>query len=186
MADVRISVEDTGARLSLGRRVSSIQRKEVRHAVGVKTLSNIDEIFEQEGYPPRSWRLLNASTLIEQFTRRGKSSTTKRGRQRKPFLRFAAGKKILTDTARLRRSIQYRLAGSNRVEVGTSVIYARIHQEGGTIVPRRAKALRIPLGDGRVIFRKFVRIPARPFLLFRPQDQASLVEAAEAALEAFR
>lgn len=180
--DVRIKVDDDGVRLSLSRRLRAFERDNVRRAVGEKTLSNVGEIFEQEGHPPGSWRLLNASTLAEQFSRRGQSTTTKRGKQRVAFLRFAGGKKILTDTARLRRSIEYRLAGADRVDVGTNVVYGRIHQQGGVITAKRAKALRIPLGDGRVIFRKSVKIPARPFLLFRPQDAASLAEAAAAAL----
>lgn len=44
------------------------------------------------------------------------------------------------------------------------VAYARIHELGGTIVPRNAKALVIPQPDGSVRFVKSVTIPARPYL----------------------
>lgn len=42
----------------------------------------------------------------------------------------AEGGKTLTDTARLRKSIDY-AATSSKVMVGSNVVYARIHQMGG-------------------------------------------------------
>lgn len=50
------------------------------------------------------------------------------------------------------------------------IIYARIQEEGGTIVPKNAKALAIPQSDGGVAFVKSVTIPARPYL--RPAADA--------------
>ncbi|WP_034157923.1 hypothetical protein [Sphingomonas sp. ERG5] len=44
------------------------------------------------------------------------------------------------------------------------VKYALIHEVGGTIVPKNAKALAIPQPDGSVRFAKSVTIPARPYL----------------------
>ncbi|MFZ5747899.1 MAG: phage morphogenesis protein [Pseudomonadota bacterium] len=44
------------------------------------------------------------------------------------------------------------------------VNYARIHELGGTITPKTAKALAIPLPDGGVAFAASVTIPARPYL----------------------
>lgn len=41
--------------------------------------------------------------------------------------------KILTESQRLRRSIVYQVTGDGAVEVGTNVVYAAIHQFGGTI-----------------------------------------------------
>ena len=46
---------------------------------------------------------------------------------------------------------------------GSRKIYARIHQLGGVIRPRRARALRFMLGDA-VVFARRVTIPARPYL----------------------
>lgn len=44
------------------------------------------------------------------------------------------------------------------------VVYARIHELGGTIVPRNGKALRFPLPDGSFATVASVTIPARPYL----------------------
>tara|TARA_B100000678_G_scaffold280614_1_gene277494 strand:- start:2326 stop:2769 length:444 start_codon:yes stop_codon:yes gene_type:complete len=44
------------------------------------------------------------------------------------------------------------------------VKYALIHELGGTITAKTAKALAIPLPDGGVAFAKSVTIPARPYL----------------------
>ena len=42
-------------------------------------------------------------------------------------------------------------------------MYARIHQLGGTVLPRRRRALRFEAG-GAPIFARRVVIPARPYL----------------------
>lgn len=47
--------------------------------------------------------------------------------------------------------------------VGTKVIYAAIHEYGGTIVPVNAKALHFKIGD-RDIFAQRVNMPERSFL----------------------
>jgi hypothetical protein len=44
------------------------------------------------------------------------------------------------------------------------VVYALIHEVGGTIVPKNAKALAIPMPDGSIRFAASVTIPARPYL----------------------
>lgn len=44
------------------------------------------------------------------------------------------------------------------------VKYALIHELGGTIVPKTAKALAIPQPDGSVRFAQSVTIPPRPYL----------------------
>ena len=44
------------------------------------------------------------------------------------------------------------------------VVYALIHELGGTITPKTAKALKIPMPDGTFRFVKSVTIPARPYL----------------------
>lgn len=119
--------------------------------VGEHMLRSVDKNFDAEGRPTK-WEPLNSQYAA----------------QRKPG-------KIMTLSARLRRSITYQAAGTG-VVVGTNVIYARILQEGGrtrphTITARRAKALKIP-GIG---FRKSVRhpgsnVPARPYLMTQDED----------------
>lgn len=44
------------------------------------------------------------------------------------------------------------------------VKYALIHELGGVVTAKTAKALAIPLPDGGVAFAKSVTIPARPYL----------------------
>lgn len=51
------------------------------------------------------------------------------------------------------------------------VVYALIHELGGTIRPVKAKALAIPQPDGSVRFVKQVTIPPRPYL--RPAADAN-------------
>ena len=61
---------------------------------------------------------------------------------------------------------------------GSNLVYARIHQLGGTIRPRRAKALHFRLGDTPV-FAQQVTIPARPYLGWgdaEEQDAAAVIE----------
>jgi phage gpG-like protein len=50
------------------------------------------------------------------------------------------------------------------VETGPSVEYARIHEFGGVIVPKKAKALSWIGEGGKRIFARAVHIPARPYL----------------------
>lgn len=69
----------------------------------------------------------------------------------------------LTDTARLRKSITSRATPSS-VAVGTNVIYAAIHQFGGTISARSARGLHFVLPGGQHVNVQKVNIPARPFL----------------------
>lgn len=72
------------------------------------------------------------------------------------------GGQTLSKTGALATSIKVR-ATSQGVAVGTNLVYARIHQKGGTlkartIVAKNAKALKMVIG-GKVIYRKKARIP---------------------------
>ena len=83
------------------------------------------------------------------------------------------GGKTLVDTGRLRGSITHN-ATARMVEVGTNVIYAAIHQFGGDIVPKTAKALRFKVG-GKWAMTKKVTIPARPFLGIDEDDEKEII-----------
>ena len=50
------------------------------------------------------------------------------------------------------------------ISVGTNMVYARIHEIGGTIVPVNAKMLSWEGEGGERIFAGAVHIPARPYL----------------------
>lgn len=68
---------------------------------------------------------------------------------------------ILWDSGMLKDTLTFDLEGDEAVAIGSMMVYARIHQEGGTIRPKKGKkALSLP---GRR-FRKSVNLPARPYL----------------------
>jgi phage virion morphogenesis protein len=78
------------------------------------------------------------------------------------------GGKTLIDTGALLNSIASAFTATEAV-AGTNVIYAAIHQFGGTIRPRTRRALRTPFGP-----RGSVRMPARPFLGFGAAEQEDI------------
>jgi phage virion morphogenesis protein len=90
---------------------------------------------------------------------------------------YAATKRnsrILTESGRLRDSINAQ-AGNDQVSVGTNVIYAAIHQFGGTIVPKNASHLFFRIGD-RLVKTDSVTLPARPYLGISADDETAIAE----------
>lgn len=77
----------------------------------------------------------------------------------------------LTLSGHLRKSIRWQLLDSQSVLVGTNVKYAAIHQFGGTIRPKKGKALAF---GGR--FVQSVTIPARPYLGISEHDNKEIQE----------
>jgi phage gpG-like protein len=86
----------------------------------------------------------------------------------------------LRDEGHLYASITHR-ASPTSVEVGSNAIYAAIHQFGGTIKAKDAKALRFRIGDVWVT-KESVTIPARPFLGIDDDDRQMIVETVADAL----
>ena len=79
------------------------------------------------------------------------------GKKWKPSVRaMETGDKTLSDTGRLQRSIDY-AATSDKVMVGTNVVYGRIHQLGGKT------------GKGHK-----VDMPARPYLGVSEEDMKEI------------
>ena len=120
-------------------------------------LSRPDDIMDRIG-----------SHLVASALRRFERERAPDGR---PWLKsaraVAEGNRTLTDTGRLRRSIAHVVGdGGHMVEVGSSVVYAAIHQLGG-----RA-------GSGRR-----ARIPARPYLGIDERDRDAIVRIVTRALE---
>jgi phage virion morphogenesis protein len=88
-------------------------------------------------------------------------STLKRGKG-------GIGRKILIQSGRLKSSITYNVnEAAKRVEIGSNVIYAGIQQRGGMT------------GRGHK-----TKIPARPYLVFRPEDPQRITSAMEAYIRA--
>lgn len=114
--------------------------------------------------------------LVQEQTRRRIESekTTPAGAAWKPNWQ---GSSILYASGALSRSIDY-LASDDSVMVGSGLVYARIHQEGGVIEPRTAAALAFTLGNQFVMAMR-VTMPARTFVGLSGENQADVVDAAE-------
>ncbi|MCM0757351.1 phage virion morphogenesis protein [Sporomusa sphaeroides DSM 2875] len=104
---------------------------------------------------------------------RFRKETSPDGQKWPKSLRAEADKgKTLTDTARLKNSITYR-AGPDGVELGTNLIYASVQQgnkgKETKIKAKSGKWLRFKYG-GSWALKKFVTIPARPFIGISEED----------------
>jgi phage virion morphogenesis protein len=125
---------------------------------------------------------LSASTKLRFETERGPD-----GKPWKPARRVQeSGGQTLTLSGDLRGSIRedwgpdFAAAGPERS--GGAAIYAKIHQWGGTIVPKVKKALSFA---GKLFAR--IVMPARPYLGFEPDDPEIIAEIVEDHLgRAFR
>lgn len=82
------------------------------------------------------------------------------------------GGQTLLDKGHLRDSITHE-AGASSVAIGSNLIYAGIHQLGGTITGKGGKRLRFPVPGGWATVAS-VTIPARPFLGVDDDDQAEI------------
>ena len=69
---------------------------------------------------------------------------------------------IQARTGKLSQSLTYRV-GKDYADVGTNLVYARIHEYGGTIYPKHGKYLVFTI-NGQKIFATKVKIPKRPYL----------------------
>jgi phage gpG-like protein len=112
--------------------------------------------------PLRAGELLNGlGRMIQEQTRR-RITGEKTSPAGASWKKNRAGTSILYRSGTLARSIDYAVRGES-VTVGSGIIYAAIHQFGGTITPKQAKRLVFRIGN-RTIFTKKVTIPARPYL----------------------
>ena len=103
-------------------------------------------------------------TLVSGTIKRFADEEDPQGQKWKKSRRAAEeGGQTLTETARLRKSIDY-AATPDKVMVGSNVTYARIHQFGGTIKPKKGKFLKFNGKDGNPVFVKEVNMPARPYI----------------------
>lgn len=93
-----------------------------------------------------------------------------------PWKPNRSGTPTLYREGNLSRSIEYEPAGST-VAVGSSLIYARIHQLGGEIRPVTARALHFKGRDGSDVFAGSVTIPARPYLGLSDENRQDILEA---------
>lgn len=96
-----------------------------------------------------------------------------------PWKPNRAGTSTLYREGELSRSIEFHPAGST-VAVGSGLIYARIHQMGGDILPKNGKALKFWWEKGGhvefAVVRK-VTMPARPYLGLSDENRQEIIEA---------
>lgn len=91
-------------------------------------------------------------------------------------------KQNLIDTGNLRASVSAEPEGTGVIGIGPrNVIYAAIHEFGGVIRAREAKALRFKTDDGAWHTVKSVTIPARPYARPALDEHVQEVEDAIAA-----
>lgn len=82
------------------------------------------------------------------------------------------GGRTLRDSGRLYQSLTHE-ATASMAAWGSNVVYAGIHQFGGTIRPKAAKALVFRIGN-QLIRTQQVNMPARPFLGIGNDDRAEI------------
>ncbi|RJQ25449.1 MAG: hypothetical protein C4589_11300 [Peptococcaceae bacterium] len=131
--------------------------------------------FEEEGRP--KWAPHSSLTRrVMDYSFMEKAAGAKRYQKAKRWKtkEVARGHKILQVSGDLRKSIMIDV-GKNEVRIGTSEIYARIHQFGGIIKPKRGRFLWIPVRFGRWIPIRQAKIPARPFLMIQKEDEEPII-----------
>lgn len=114
------------------------------------------------GEAPRAELFDGIGRLVQEQTRRRIESekTAPDGTAWKPN---RAGTSILYAEGHLARSVDY-VSNSTGVQVGSGLIYARIHQLGGEIEPKNFSALKFVVAGDLTIFAKLVKMPARQWL----------------------
>ncbi|ADZ72406.1 phage virion morphogenesis protein [Polymorphum gilvum] len=123
---------------------------------------------------PREELAEGIGRLVQEQTRRRieQEKTTPEGAAWKPN---RAGTSILYAEGHLSRSVDY-VASSAGVLVGSGLAYARIHQQGGTVKPKTARALRFMVGNAAV-FARTVTIPARTWLGLSAENRRDIEDA---------
>lgn len=163
-----------------------------------ETLAVLAAVAARAEHPRAMFEDIGAA-LVTSTQRRFEQGRAPDGNPWPPSLRaLATGGKTLIESARLMQSITFN-ASDTRVEVGTNVEYAAIHQRGGTIdQPARSAQVhfkthkrtgarlkgfrRVKAADEHrnvVIPAHQVHMPARPFLGIDDDDERAILVIAE-------
>lgn len=148
--------------------------KPVMRKLGVAMVGIVDRNFEAEGRPtkwkPRSpLSQANLAMGAQNNAKNTKRYQNAKSKGKASIMRReslkAMSNKILSRSGDLKKSITFD-AQNDRVLVGPggAIPYARIHQLGGIIRPKNAKALMVPCG-GRILRLKSVTVPKREYLV---------------------
>ncbi|CAN0654336.1 phage virion morphogenesis protein [Nitratireductor aquimarinus] len=143
------------------------------------TAHGLDEaILAIEGIAdaPRQELMEGIARLVQEQTRTRieEEKTAPDGAAWKPN---RAGTSTLYQSGDLSASIDYRATETSAL-VGSGLIYARIHQDGGVIKAKNAKALAFQIGN-RLVMTNSVTIPRRQYLGLSADNQRDIIEAAE-------
>lgn len=162
-----IELDDAAVRQALAAlQAKAANLRPVMNDLGLGLVTATQRRFERQHDPAgKAWTPLSAATILQRLGGKRKAYTRK-GALRKRMERKPAGLKILLARGHLRDSITHR-AGPDFVEVGTNLVYARIHQLGG----EAGRGLR-------------TIIPARPFLGIDADDGGAILATLRAYLAA--
>lgn len=154
---IRIDVQSQAAAAALAQlQARGANPTELLHRLGEALLASTQSRFRSQTAPDgAAWAALSPAYL--------RSKRKQRNR-------------ILTLHGTLRASLRYQVSGQ-QLAVGTHMEYAAIHQFGGEIRARTARALRV--GGG---WRRSVKMPARPFLGLSAADERAIERTAATLL----
>lgn len=143
------------------------------HSVGLdEALTRIEALADIETYP----LMERVGRLIQERTRK-RISQDKESPEGTPWKPNASRTRTLERSGQLYNSIDY-LTTSDTAIVGSGLVYARIHQLGGTIKPNTAAALAF-MAEGQLVFASSVNIPARPYLGLSADDEQEVIHVTE-------
>lgn len=143
------------------------------------TIIGIDKLRDV-GARARGLRQATKDTVVAETKKTGEYMV---GTARSKYLSGRPGLNV--GTGNLRSRITWETSESDNyidLTLGTNVVYARIHELGGTIFPKKGLYLRFKTRDGGFVTVKSVTIPKRPYLRPSIEDnvgpfQARLVNA---------
>jgi len=145
---------------------------EIRDKGFDETLSKVDGIEHLDEH-----ELLEGIGRLLQESTRNRIETSKTSPDGSSWKANNAGSSTLFQSGNLAASIDYSVGGSS-VFVGSALIYARIHQEGGEIKPKKGDRLVFMIGN-QLVFATKVTIPARPYLGISADDKVDILDAVE-------
>jgi phage gpG-like protein len=162
MADATVTVNSTQAKFALQGFSEAIGVEPILKIFGAVMRDSVQKTFREQGSPAGSWPALAPSTIKSR--------------------KFVSGDKILIRRGLLLNSVneQVTVAGhEGKLVHGTNLKYAAIQNSGG-FAGRKTQSPK-----SRARGKKFRRpfIPARQFIVFRPEDPQRMTDAAETFIQ---
>jgi phage gpG-like protein len=144
--------------------------------VEITGLQHAEAVMARLGSGETGELMTNIGAALESSTRK-RISETKTSPDGAAWAPNRAGTSILLQSGRhLLDSVAF-IASAAEVEVGSSWEHAHVHQEGATITPKTAGALKFWVVSGgftQFVMAKKVTIPARPFVGVSGEDEREI------------